>query len=218
MLSMVSRNTAYRLWISDINNSEYMKQLGEFESNYISFKNKKISRVNLIVAVISKYGAGTYSSLLVDDGSSQISVKSWNEDKKIIDKVDIGDIIILVGKIRQNSIGASLYIQPEIIRKLDEKWLLARKKELEKEYGAPEILHIKQDIKEDGMKIEEVKVSNESIRTQVLNLIDKLDKDEGVSSEEIQNNINSSRTQEVIEELLKEGEIFELNHRYKLLK
>lgn len=215
---MVSRNTAHRLWISDINNAKYTKSLGEFESNYIEVKSKRISRINLIIVVINKYETDTYSSLLVDDGSSQISVKAWNEDKKIIDKTNIGEIILLVGKIRQNNLNPTLFIQPEIIRKLDEKWLLARKKELEKEHGKPEIIEVKQDIKSDELKLEEVKVSNESLRTQILNLIDKLDKDEGVSKEDIMNNINSPKTSEVIEELLKEGEIFELNKKYKLLK
>ena len=215
---MVSRNTAYKLWISDINSSPYVKQMGEFESNYIDFKGKRVSRVNLIVAIINKYETDTYGSLMIDDGSSQISVKSWNEDKKIMDKANIGDIILLVGRIRQNNMGATLYIQPEIIKKLDEKWLLARKKELEKEYGKPDLVQIKQDIKEDELKVVEVNVSNESIRTQVLNIIDKLDKDDGVSKEDIQNNVNSPRTQEIIDELLKEGEIFELNNKYKLLK
>lgn len=215
---MVSRNTAYKLWISDINSAKFTKTIGEFESNYIESRDKRISRVNLISIIINKHETDNYSSLLIDDGSSQISVKSWNEDKKIIDKTNIGDIILLVGKIRQNNLNPTLFIQPEIIRKLDEKWLLSRKKELEKEYGTPEIVEVKQDIKEDELKIEEVKVSNESIRTQVLNLIDKLDKDNGVSKEDIQNNINSPKTIEVIEELLKEGEIFELNNKYKLLK
>ena len=215
---MVSRNTAYRLWISDINSAKFTKSVGEFESNYIESKNKRISRVNLVVVVISKHETDNYSSLLVEDGSSQISVKSWNKDKKIIDKTNIGDIVLLVGKIRQNNLNPTLFIQPEIIRKTDEKWLLARKKELEKEYGTPEVIETKQDIKEDELKIEEVKVSNESVRTQVLNLIDKLDKDSGVSKEDIMNNINSPETSKVIEELLKEGEIFELNNKYKLLK
>jgi RPA family protein len=215
---MVSRNTAYRLWISDINSSKYTKSFGEFESNYIEFKDKRVSRVNIISTVINKYETDTYSSLLIDDGSSQISLKAWNIDKKIIDKANIGDVMLVVGKIRQNNLNTSLYIQPEIIKKIDEKWLLARKKELEKEYGAPAIVESNQDIKKDELKIEEVKVSNESVRTQILNLIDKLDNDEGVLKDKILNSINSSKTQEAIEELLREGEIFEINGRYKLLK
>jgi len=215
---MISRNTAYKLWISNINSSNYTKSPGEFESNYIEFKNKKISRVNLIAAVVDKYETDNYSSILVDDGSSQISIKSWNEDKKIIDKVNVGDIILLIGKVRQNSMNTSLYIQPEIIKKLDDKWLLARKNEMEREYGTPEMVKVEFDKETEELTIEEVKVSNESIRTQILNLIDKLDKDEGVSNAVITKQIKSSKVKEAIDELLKEGEIFEVNGKYKLLR
>jgi len=215
---MVSRNIAYKLWISDINTSGYVKSIGEFESNYIEFRNKKVTRVNLIAVVIHKYETDTYSSFLIDDGSSQISVRSWNDDKKIMNKAEVGDIILLVGKIRQNNAGNNLYIQPEIIKKLNEKWLLARKKELEREYGEPTKLEFNQDIRHDEMKIEEVKVSNESLRMQVINLIDKLDNDNGVSIDEIFNKINNPKIFKAIEELLKEGEIFEINNKYKLLK
>ena len=74
---MISRNTAYKLWISDINNSNYVKSLGEFEPNYIEFNNKRVSRVNIIAVVISKYETENYSSITLDDRSSQISAKSW---------------------------------------------------------------------------------------------------------------------------------------------
>ena len=213
---MVSRNTAYRLWISGINNSNYVKSFGEFEPNYIEFNNRKISRVNIIAVVINKYETGSYSSILIEDGSSQISVKSWNEDKRIIDKISIGDTIILVKKIRQNTLGAGFYIQPEIIRKVDEKWLLARKHELEKEYGKPDKKHA-EEIDEKPL-IEEIKVSNKSLRNQILNAIENFGDNNGISKQEILQSTNSSLTFDAINELLKEGEIFEVNGRYKLLK
>src|SRR3989344_3203751 len=200
---MISRNTAYKLWISNINSSNYTKSPGEFESNYIEFKNKKISRVNIIAAVVDKYEKDNYSSILVDDGSSQISIKSWNDDKKIIDKVNVGDVILLIGKIKKNSMNPSLYIQPEIIKKIDDKWLLARKNEMEREYGTPEMVNVEYDKETEELTVEEVKVSNESIRTQVLNLIDKLDKDDGVPSSIITKQIKSPKVNGAIEELLK---------------
>lgn len=215
---MVSRNTAYKLWISDVNSSNYVKAFGEFESNYIEFKDKKVSRINIIATVINKYETGNYSSILIDDGSSQISVKAWNEDKRIIDKANIGDTILLIGKIKQNSLGSGMYIQGEIIKKLDEKWLLARKHELEKEYGKLELMETKPKTAEDELIVEEVKVSNKSLRNQVLNLIDKMDKEEGISKHEILDYIKSPMVFEAVEELLKGGEIFEINGKYKLLR
>src|SRR3989344_5259351 len=123
---MVSRNTAYKLWISDINSSEYVKRMGEFESNYIKFKDKQVSRVNLIATVINKYGSDNYVSLIVDDGSSQIAVKSWNEEKRILDKVTIGSTILIIAKIKQNQNSDTLFLQPEIIREINHNWKTIR--------------------------------------------------------------------------------------------
>lgn len=211
---MISRNIAHRLWISDINKSPYNKSLGEFEPNYIEFNSKRISRINIIAVIINKYETENYSSLLIEDGSSQISVRSWNEDKKIVNKANIGDVILIVGKIRQNSMNSQLYIQPEIIRKVDEKWLLARKNELEQEYGKPRI----QELKEEKMIVEEINFSSKSLRNQILNIIDSSNDEEGISKQELLQKTNSPLVFDALEELLKEGEVFEVNNRYKLLK
>ena len=89
---------------------------------------------------------------------------------------------------------------------------------MEREYGTPEMVNVEYDKETEELTIEEVNVSNESIRTQILNLIDKLDKDEGVSNAVITKQIKSSKVKEAIDELLKEGEIFEVNGKYKLLR
>ena len=80
------------------------------------------------------------------------------------------------------------------------------------------MVNVEYDKETEELTIEEVNVSNESIRTQILNLIDKLDKDEGVSNAVITKQIKSSKVKEAIDELLKEGEIFEVNGKYKLLR
>src|SRR3989344_8537097 len=215
---MISRNIAYRLWISDINNSNYVKSLGEFEPNYIEFNNKRVSRVNIIAVVISKYETENYSSLTLDDRSSQISAKSWNENKKIMEKANIGDVILLIGRIRQNSISSQLYIHPEIIRKVDEKWMLIRKNELEAEYGKLNELYEAKGQNEERMVIEEIKFSGRSLRNQILNIIDSSNSEEGVSKQELLQKTGSTLVFDAVEELLKEGEIFEVNGKYKLLK
>lgn len=214
---MISRNIAYHLRILDINSSQYVKSLGEFESNYIEFKDKKVTRVSIIAVVIDKYETDSYISISIDDGSSQISLKAWNEDKRILDKANIGDAILAIGKIRQNTLGAGFYIQPEIVRKVDEQWLLVRKKELENEYGVIEKAEHSHEMNNE-IEIEEVKVSNESLRTRILNFIENMDDDKGVSIDDISTKIKSSTLKMVVDDLVKEGEIFEINNMYKLLK
>jgi len=211
---MISRNIAYKLWISDINTSEYVKQLGEFESNYIKFQDKQVSRINLIATVINKYNSDNYSSAIIDDGSSQISIKSWNEDKKIVDKAEIGDTILIIAKIRQNTNSNSLYLQPEIIKKVDNQWKIIRANELETQYGKPEIKREK--IKQDEMQIQEIKISNVDSRNKILDLIEN--SKEGISKEELSNSLKREDLNQEIEELIKEGQIFEVKEKYRLLK
>ena len=49
------RQTAYKVRIKDLFSGTYAKEEGEFGINYVLFKNKKISRVNIIANVIEKY-------------------------------------------------------------------------------------------------------------------------------------------------------------------
>jgi len=61
-------------------------------------------------------------------------------------------------------------------------------------------------------------VSEKSLRNKILNVIEDSSNDDGASKQEILQSTNSPMTFEAINELLKEGEIFEVNGRYKLLR
>ena len=209
---MISRNIAYKLWISDLNGSEYVKSLGEFESNYIKLNNKQISRVNLIATVINKYFSENYSSIIIDDGSSQIQVKSWNENK-LLDKAEIGDTVLVIAKIRKENSSDSLFLQPEIVRKVKLEWKIVRANELENEYGKPEVKKIKI---ENSPELQEIKVSNVALRNKILDIIEK--SEEGINKQDIKNNFKNINIDSEIEELIKEGQIFEVKGNYILLK
>ena len=211
---MISRNIAYKLWISNINSSEYVKSPGEFESNYIKFNDKNVSRVNLVATIINKYEIETYSSILIDDGSSQILVKSWNENKKVLDKAGIGDTVLIIAKIKQDSGTNKLFLQPEIVRKVGHNWKIIRANELEAQYGKPEI--IREKIKNEAMEVRETKVSNVSLRNKILDAIEN--SKEGITNEELSASMKNSNLNSEIEELIKEGQIFEVKGKYRLLK
>ena len=202
----IERQTAYKLWISSIQNSLFTKTIEEFSPNYITFDNKKISRVNIIASVINKYETLNYISLLVDDSSSQILLKNVNN----------GDIILIVGKLKQSSLNNTIYIAPDFVKKTTLNFELLRKLELLKEYGKPSLLK-KEEIKEEV--VEEVKLT-QSLRQQTLNIIEKLDTNEGIDIKQIVTNLNQSEItiNEVLEELIKEGEIFQIKNKFKIVK
>lgn len=128
MISMENqrkRQTAHLVRLKDLINGTYVKEEG-WEPNYINTINgRKISRVNIIGVIIDKVKdpEQNFSSIALDDKSGNIAVRSF-ENKDMFDGLHIGDIVLLVGRPRE--FGREKYIVPEIIRKVDVKWLELR--------------------------------------------------------------------------------------------
>ena len=125
--SFQKRQVAYKVWISDILNSNFMKD--ETSAGYIKINEVVVSRVNLIATVVYKADQEqNLSSVMIDDGTGKILLKSF-ENFAAFSKVDVGDMILLVGRIREFS--NEKYIMPEILKKLNDiGWMIVRKLEL----------------------------------------------------------------------------------------
>ena len=98
-----ARQTAFKVWISDLSSNHLTKQDGEWAPSYILIKDKKVSRVNLIASVVMKYenDEKTYSNVVLDDGSAQIRVKTWREDTRLLEGFEIGNTILVIGRPRE---------------------------------------------------------------------------------------------------------------------
>src|SRR3989344_5652146 len=129
------RKTAYKVWIGDLLKSNI--SMNENRLNYVELGNRKIVRVNIIANVIDKYrhNEKPYTSLTLDDSSGQMRVKSF-DDTANTSSFNVGDSVRVIGTVRY--FNEELYIQPEIIKKVDEKWLLVRKLELGRHMEVPE--------------------------------------------------------------------------------
>lgn len=223
----IIRQIAYKAWISDIVNNEFIRQPGEWEPNYVLIRDLKVSRINIIANVITKYKSedGDYIFLTIDDGSDNIQVKGWKEDTKLLDEANVGDIILLIGRIKESN--SQRYLSPEAIRKLEKaEWLILRKKELTKIYGKFDESNSQKEIgvklektptptKEPDFYVKEEVVnegSSENERQKVLNMIEKLSSKEGIDKLEIINNsgFNEQKARDIIQDLLREGEVFEI--------
>ncbi len=215
-MEAATRNTAYRAWISILLSSEYAKEEGEFGSWYINFRGKKISRVNLICSIVDKYSGDNYSSITIDDGSGVIAVKAWGEDTKFFFDLNIGDLVMVVGKVRQYS---GLYIVPEIVKKLDNPfWLKLRKLELTKEHGESERVEANfSEVKSESAaeEVVEERVESGNSREKVMNLIESMDAGSGADISEVIKNSGMEGAEGVISGLIQDGQIFEL-HKGKL--
>ena len=153
---MQKRQTAYKIWIKNLVNGSYQKETGEFGLGYILVNDMKCGRVNLIATVIHKYqnDVGNYYNLTLDDGSSSIKVKTWNEDIKLLQFIEIGDQVLIIGKPKENN--GEIFISPEIVKKMNPTWIQVRKIELEKLWGVVEreqLITVTSEYVDKGVKI-----------------------------------------------------------------
>lgn len=127
------RNVAYKLRIGDILKSKPIVNEGKFL--FLELGDKKISRVNVIANAVDKFvneGEKKYASVTIDDASGQMKLKCFGDDISLIKDIVQGDTLQIIGVVREYN--SELYITPEIAKKVDAKWLLVRKLEIQKSH------------------------------------------------------------------------------------
>lgn len=202
MQSSQPRQTAYKIRIKDILDSQYFQEEG-WKPNYLLTKNnQKVSRINVLAIVVSKF-EDAQKNIVIDDGSGRINLRIFDSLKK---EPNIGDPVLVIGRPRE--FNQEKFIVPEIIQKIkNPRWLEIRKKELNYHQEKTEI--------KENKKEEESNTHLENI----FSLIKKLDLGDGVEIEEIIKQSTLDQTEELIDQLLKDGEIFEIKPgRIKILK
>ena len=205
--SFQKRQVAFKVWISDILNSVFMKD--ETSAGYIKINETVVSRVNLIATVVYKEDQEqNLGGVMIDDGTGKILLKSF-ENFAPFSKVDVGDLVLAVGRVREFS--SEKYIMPEILKKVnDANWMAVRKLELK------DLILVEQK-KE---KIEDTdKNAAVNAGEQVYALIKKFDTGDGADIDEIIKNSNLTDTESIINRLLENGDIFEIKPgRVKVLE
>lgn len=126
--------TAIKIDIGSITNGKFIKGNGLTSSSFVITKvGQRVSRVRIIASVIDKFISNdkTYASLTLDDGSATIRAKAF-QDISLLENVEIGDRIELIGRLR--SYADEIYIVPEIVRKVEsDDFLTLRKLEIKKQ-------------------------------------------------------------------------------------
>jgi RPA family protein len=199
MTDQFKRHTAYKLRIGDILLGKPIFDNDKFIN--LELGDKKIVRVNVIGNIVDKYeadGDKKYIFFTLDDGSGQIKIKTFGEEGlKKFKGVLQGQTVALIGTIR--SWNNETYIQPEIIKEQDSRYLLVRKLELEKQR------------KTSTPKIEDRK-EIVAIKDQILEKIKKAENEGGIDKEKIimdLREVSPDIINQEIQKLLEEGIIFE---------
>ena len=124
------RNVAYRMRIGDILKGKPMNDEGKFL--FLELGDRKIVRVNVIANCVDKFiqdGEKKYASVTIDDASGQLRLKNFGDDIEILKRVSQGDTLQVIGNMREWN--GELYMIPEVIKKVDPRWLLVRKLEIQ---------------------------------------------------------------------------------------
>jgi len=224
----MKRQIAIKLPLSKISDGKYFKS--DSEPNFLLIDERfKISRINIMGIIIEKEDDPTHASLIIDDSTSKISIRIFDaSDIKRMDNLEIGDAAMIIGKPREYN--SEIYIIPEIIRKIEKReWLKYRQLELENqkiEEITEKIEMISLDTpKKIASNTEEIFENfendpSENPYDKYLAIIKEFDSKDGAPTESVIKKIDElgEKGEQIIEKLLKEGEIFEIRAgRIKIL-
>jgi RPA family protein len=186
------RNIAFRIRIGDILKGKPMTDEGKFM--FLELGDKKIVRVNILANCVDKFiqeGEKKYGSLTIDDASGQIRLKSFGEDVEAIKEIMQGDTLQVIGNVREWN--NEIYLIPEIVKKVDPRWLLVRKLEIQNQR-------------------KDIPLTKESpLKDQIMDKIKKAEPDGGIDVDTIIMDIEASppAINAEIKKLLEEGQIYE---------
>jgi hypothetical protein len=186
------RNIAYKIRIGDILKGKPVMGDGRFL--FLELGDKKIVRVNILANCIDKFiqdAEKKYATLTVDDASGQIRLKAFGDDIENLKDFVQGDTLQIIGNIREWA--SELYILPEIIKKIDPRWLLVRKLEIQK---SRKNLPLK---------------TNAPLKDLILNKIKNAEEAGGIDTEQMIMDIEASPDliNQEIKKLLEDGLIYE---------
>ena len=188
------RNVAFKLRIGDILKGVSMMDEGKFL--FLELGDRKVVRVNLLANCVDKFvqeGEKQFGSLTVDDASGQLKLKVFGEDVERIQHIIQGDTLQIIGNIREWN--GEIYMIPEVLKKVDSRWLLVRKLEI-------------QNARKD-MPVETS--GNNSLKNQILDNIKGAEADGGIDREALVMDIEASPEgiEGEVKKLLEEGLVYE---------
>jgi len=191
------RHIAHKLRIGDILIGKPIMDGERF--SFLELGNQKIMRVNIIGNIVDKYeseGETKYVNFTLDDGSGQIRLKIFGDDVDKFKKINQGETVVVIGVLR--SWNNEVYINPEIIKEQDTKYLLVRKLETEKQRT------------ESSVPVEREQTI--AIKDKILDMIKNAEEQGGIEIQDIIMKLREASPEMInteIKKLLEEGIAFE---------
>lgn len=219
---------AEKLSLQDIQQSEYVQ--GEDEPSFlITLDQRKVSRCNVFATVIGKEEAGNITNIILDDGTAQLVLRSF-EPTSLVRALQLGEVIGVLGRVRVYN--GERYLSPEIVKKINPLWLKVRKNELGgdesgegQEKGGKrggegqkiEVEEIGQELVADGEKElgKTEKGGKEKPEEVIMRMVREKDRGVGVPVEELLELVLDGKTEKggqtelLIEKMQREGLLFQ---------
>jgi RPA family protein len=195
------RQTAYKTDIKTIINGVFVKKSG-WESNYMMTEYGDFSRINVMAIIVDK----DESSMTVDDGSGKITGRFFDAPERL-SGFEIGDLVLIIGRPRDYN--NQKFLTLEIVKKVDNKrWINYRRKELSLIQKVRELDSLKTEkpLEPETVHFESTLSSKERI-TQI---IKQLDTESGASIDDIILLSKISNAEDIIQDMMLKGEVFEL--------
>ncbi|MCK4996779.1 OB-fold nucleic acid binding domain-containing protein [Candidatus Pacearchaeota archaeon] len=190
------RNVAYKLRIGDIMKGVPMMDEGKFI--FLELGSRKVVRINILANCVDKFiqeGEKQFASLTIDDASGQLKLKAFGEDIEPLKNIMQGDTIQVIGNVREWN--GEIYVIPEVVKKVDVRWLLVRKLEI-------------QNARKD-MPADEQATGNSSLKDSIMEKIKTAEAEGGIDADTIIMDTEASpdAINAEIKKLLEEGLIYE---------
>ncbi|GIU69362.1 MAG: hypothetical protein KatS3mg002_0598 [Candidatus Woesearchaeota archaeon] len=199
------RQTAYKCSVETLINGVFVRTPG-WESSYLMTEYGDFSRVNVVAVIVEK----DESSITVDDGTGKITARVF-DNKELIRDINIGDVVILIGRPREYN--SKTYLTIDIIKKIKNKgWINYRRKELSlikkiRDKIVPEV---------DATLIESQNTITSKDR--IIKIIKDLDSGQGADIDEVIRFSKIKNAEEIIKDFILKGVVFEIKPgRIKIL-
>ncbi|MEM2144510.1 MAG: OB-fold nucleic acid binding domain-containing protein [Candidatus Jordarchaeaceae archaeon] len=203
------RATAYKVHISDLISGKWVeKPNGRF---VLTKSGLETQRARVMGTVVDKFisSQSDFGSITIDDGTETIRAKAWKSQSSLLSKVQIGDIVDVIGKVR--SYHGEIYLVPELIVNVeDPNWEIVRELEIMSFDSEDKISSLKEEI---GVSEEEKIIEEDLVEKigNVLEIIEEMDEGEGVDLETIKKKtgLSQKEVESCLVELLSDGTIYE---------
>ena len=210
------RQEAVKVIIRELLDGKYVQEQENVPNYLLTENNQKIYRLNLMATILHKQVQGAITDFILDDGSGQIVLRSF-EENRLLDQLKVGAVIMVIGKLRMYN--QERYVAPEIVKMINPGWLKVRALEMKERIAAemeasithsPAEQELVEEVKEEEFKQNKEKEETEMLPMQkVTQLIKGLDQGEGVMMEEIISKSPVNNTEQLLEKMLESGEIFQ---------